>query len=139
MHESAVEDKARRVASSGDGAISIEKRYGYCWDQTEQLVRVYLQPAESMENVNVEFHRNGFDITIHHEGRRYAMHVDSLFGAIEPERCRVNARQGGSHVVLRLAKDVSSCGEWPGLRHADGGSQCADIARSAVCALRGAS
>jgi hypothetical protein len=125
-------EAARRVASSHDGnTVSIEKRFGYCWDQDEKTVTVYLQPAVELENVLVDFHSRGFNIVISHEGVRYQMSMSPLFGAIDPQRCRVRTRSGGSYVVLRLAKEKGALGEWPGLRDLD------QVARDAVLCLRG--
>lgn len=128
--EKRVECGARRVASSHDGkTVSIEKRFGYCWDQDEQTVRVYLQPAVELENVLVDFHRSGFHIAISHEGLSYQMSMAPLFGPIDPQRCKVRTRSGGSYVVLRLAKEKGALGEWPGLR------DCDQIARDTVLSL----
>jgi hypothetical protein len=119
--------------------VSIEKRFGYCWDQDEQMVRIYLQPAVELENVLVDFHRFGFNCVISHEGLSYQMNMSFLFGPIDPQRCRVRTRSGGSYVVLRLAKEKGALGEWPGLRQSSKmngpGGDCDRIARDTVRSL----
>jgi len=131
---------ARRVASSHDGnTVSIEKRFGYCWDQDEQTIRVYLQPVVERENVLVDFHRFGFNIVIQHEGLSYQMSMAPLFRPIDPQRCRIRTRSGGSYVVLRLAKEKGALGEWSGLRRTSTAAcgDCDQIARDTVLSLTG--
>jgi len=112
------------------GSVPIQS---YCWDQDEHVVRVHLKPAACPEDVSVEFRRFGFDVSIAHEGLRYSMSVDSLCGPIDPERCSVRTRSGGSYAVLRLAKERGRESEWPALLGANGGvSACDQAARQAV-------
>ena len=102
----------RLAASTPSGPVSVDKCFGYQWDQTDGQLRVYMV-VPAVTSVDPGFQCTGFDCRLTVEdGHTYRLAIDGLFAELDPEQCSVKTTS--RKVTLKLAKRHPA--EWPVLR-----------------------
>ena len=109
--------------SSSSKEISLEK-LGFCWDQTDDEVRVYFSlPGTSSDNVSANFSHRTCALTAEVGGSRYFFEIKRTYAPIDPELSRTRIPKSQKNVSLRLRKQKAGV-EWPGLRCVDNEIDC---------------
>lgn len=89
---------------------------GYCWDQTDEEIRIYLsvQPASSDE-VQCDFSNRSCSLTASIGQQRFFFEIKRTFAAIDPSLSLVKVPRSRKQVAVRLRKHEAGV-EWPALR-----------------------